>query len=315
MTLFKIKNISIKKKGVLAPMQEYSHLPFRLLCKEYNSGLTFSEMVSTSHVIEFENKLSQLDLVNSVLDESPVGVQLFGDFKDKQKTLKAVSILDDYKFFDIIDLNLGCPSLKIINSKSGSYNLKQFDKIIPIIKEVVSTSKKPITVKTRLGFSENLLSKIHSSLENIGVSALSVHGRLATENYSHKSDFLAVKKIKSKSSIPIIYNGDVSEENFKDFLGFDGIMVGREALGNPFIFKQIDFFEKNNGYLEKENNFYALKSFVNYCDKYPISFSKYKVSIIPFFKNKPGSSKIRDLISQSKDILEIKEILNRLKVL
>jgi len=308
---FKIKNIPIRKKGVLAPMQEYTHLPFRLLCKDYQVGLSYTEMVNINHIIQYKEDLSKLDLLESTEKESPVSLQLFGDLSLK-KTITASHLIDDYKYFDVIDFNLGCPSLKIINSKSGSYNLKQLDKVYPILKEIISTSKKPITVKVRLGFKEDILESMVNNLEKIGVSAIAIHGRLAKENYSVPSKISRVEEIKKITSLPIIYNGDVSETNLGQINHFSGLMVGREALGNPFIFKQIDYFSKNNVLLEKDTSYDALFSFLEYVKKYPISFSKLKVSLIPFFKGKQGSARIRELLSKSKNF---KEILNILKSL
>ncbi len=290
-------------------MQEYTHLPFRLLCKDYDVGLCYTEMVNINHIIQYKEDLSKLDLLASTEKESPVSLQLFGDLSLK-KTITAAHLIDNYKYFDIIDFNLGCPSLKIINSKSGSYNLKQLDKVYPIIKEIVSTSKKPITVKVRLGFKEDILEDMINNFEKIGVSAIAVHGRLAKENYSVPSKISRVEEIKKITSLPIIYNGDVNETNLGHVNKFSGIMVGREALGNPFIFKQIDYFSKNNVLLEKDYSDEALLSFLEYVKEYPISFSKLKVSLIPFFKGKQGSARIRELLSKSKNL---KEILNILK--
>lgn len=313
MNYFKIKNIAIKHRGVLAPMQEYTHLPFRLLCKQYNAGLLFTEMVSTRHILEYKDNLGSLDLLSSLQEDTPCAVQIFGDFSEKEITLNAAHLLDSYKHFDIIDLNLGCPSLKIINSKSGSYNLKQLDKIMPIIKEISSTCKKPITLKTRLGFSEIILDSYFNRLMDTGISAITVHGRLATENYSHASRIDFVKTFLKDSKIPIIYNGDVSALTLSKLDDFEGLMVGREAMGNPFIFKQIDHYSKNKIILEKEDSFKEIDLFLELAKKHPISFSKLKVSLIPFFKNKIGSSRIREKLSSLKDFSEIKELLDTIK--
>jgi tRNA-dihydrouridine synthase B len=294
-------------------MQEYSHLPFRLLCKEYDAGLVFTEMVNTRHILEYKDKLSDLELLSSCKEENPVAVQLFGDFSEKDLTIKAAHLLDSYKHFDVIDFNLGCPSLKIINSKSGSYNLKQLDKVLPVIKEITATCKKPITIKTRLGFSENNFEKNFNDFLKTGISALTVHGRLAVENYSHASRIDVVNEITRNSSIPLIYNGDVSSNNLEKLNAFPGLMVGREAMGNPFIFKQIDVFSKTGNLLENDSSLKALDSFMNNVSKYPISYAKLKASVIPFFKGRIGSSKIREEISSTKDVFEIKEILKRLK--
>ncbi len=294
-------------------MQEYTHLPFRLLCKKYGAGLLFTEMVSTRHVLEFKEDLSSLDLLKTSFDDTPTAVQLFGDFKDKRTTLNAIHVLDKYKSFDIIDLNLGCPSLKIINSKSGSYNLKQIDQICPVIKEAVETCKKPITIKTRLGFNSIDIDKIYLSLIKAGISAISIHGRLASENYSVRSRVEVVKQISQNLSIPVIYNGDVCQDNLDLFSSFQGVMVGRAALGNPFIFKQINSFYKKGVSLKRTEDFSELDLFLKLLKKNPISFSKLKVSLIPFFKGKEGSSKIRDDIAKAKDFTEIIKVLDKLK--
>lgn len=315
MIYFKIKNIPIRQKGILAPMQEYTHLPFRLTCKEYLAGFTTTEMININHILKYKDDLSKIDLLKSTNLEKPCAVQIFGDFSLK-KTLKAISLLDDYKYFDIIDLNLGCPSKKIINSKSGAYNLKQFKKVLPIIEEAVQITKKPITVKTRLGFKENQINYIYSSLLKTNISAISIHGRLATENYSTPSKFKEILNLQ-KSEVPIIYNGDVFKENLCLVNEFKGVMVGRACLGNPFIFKQIDYFSKKNIILETEDFLSQLKLFLEFVIKYPIPFKKLKVSIIPFFKGKKGSSKIRDLISKSKNesdlIIKVNKLIKQLE--
>jgi tRNA-dihydrouridine synthase B len=306
MVYFKLKDVSILKKGFLAPMQEYSHLPFRLLCQEYGSGLTFSEMVNIHYILKNKENLIDLELLKSTKTEHSA-VQLFGDFSLKE-TLKAISLMDNYKYFKVIDLNLGCPSNKIISNNSGAYNLKQIDKILPIIKDATSICKKPITVKTRLGFSKNNILKNSSLLEKTNVSAITIHGRLAEENYSKKSDVLSVRKVLSQLSIPVIYNGDVFEDNFKEYLDFPAIMVARGALGNPFIFKKIN--QSKYFSLTNKNRKKAILLYLKLLKKHPVSFLKTKVSLIPFFKGDQGSFKIREEISKAKTFKEITEIID-----
>jgi tRNA-dihydrouridine synthase B len=308
---FKIKDIPIRHRGILAPMQEYSHLPFRLLCKDYNAGLTYTEMVNIHHVLEYREDLSKLDLLDSVKNEGPVSVQLAGDLS-LSKCIDAAHLIDNYDSFDIIDFNLGCPSIKIVNSNTGAYNLKQLDKVYPILKEIIDTCNKPITVKLRLGFNEDILDDMLFKFEKLGVSAIALHGRLATDHYNVPSKISSITPLVKDLSIPFIYNGDVNETNLGHLEQFEALMVARESLGNPFIFKQIDYFTKNNILLEKDTSFEALFSFLEYVKKYPISFAKFKVSLIPFFKNKKGSSRIRELISKAKDFKEISDILKEL---
>lgn len=309
MIFFKINKIPIREKGVLAPMQEFSNLPFRLLCKEYSAGLCFTEMVNINQIVHYKENLSKIPQLNSTNREAPCGVQVFGDFSKKKIFFESLYSLDAYKHFDIIDLNLGCPSLKIINSKSGAYNLKQLNKVLTNIKEISCTLKKPLTLKTRLGFSKQILENYLLKIQDSGVACLSVHARLAMENYSVPPRVELVKSFKEKLSIPLIYNGDVRANTLFDFKDFSGIMVAREALGNPFIFTQIKDFTLKNEIIENRVLEKPLKRFLFLENKYPISFSKFKVSILTFLKHQKGFSKIREKISCSKNKQEVLNIL------
>jgi len=307
MIYFKIGKIPIRKKGILAPMLEFSTLPYRELVRKHNCDLCYTEMVHTNYLANLSSeKLEFEDLLQSTKDDSPTSLQLVGDFTDRKTTLKAASLIDEHKYFDIIDLNLGCPSIRIIKGKSGSALLKDITKITPTIKELCETITKPITIKTRLGFSRNEIPFISTELFKTGINALAIHARCAIDSYNIPCNVQEVRNIKETSPIPIIYNGDINENNYKNYLGFDGLMVARSALGSPCIFDLINCSKQE---ITKEDKLVAMHEFLTFCTKHPIPFNKLKVSIIPFTKGLIKGSIIRDKISKAKTIDEIKEIL------
>jgi len=307
MIYFKIGKVRIKKKGVLAPILEFSTLPYRELARKHNCDLCYTEMVHTNHIVNLSKKeLFDEEILLSNKEDSPTSCQLVGDFTDKKTTLKAISLIDEHKNFDIIDLNFGCPSQRIIFGRSGSSLLKDITKVTPIIKEACETTTKPITIKIRLGFAKNEINFISSELFKTGINALAIHGRCANKGYATPSQAEDIRKLKEISQIPIIYNGDVNEDNYKDYLDFDGIMVARGALGNPGIF---DLINGNKEKINREDRINAVWEYIKLWEKNQTPFPKFKVSIIPFIKGAPKSSVLRNKISNSKTIDEIKSIL------
>jgi tRNA-dihydrouridine synthase B len=304
---FKIKNIHVKNKGLLAPMLEYTTLPFRKLCCKYGCGLTYTEMASINQINSVKD-LSKIDLFDTVSSEK-VCAQIVGDFTNLKGFSSAVEILDNYKPFKIIDLNFGCPSLKVHGMNGGAKLLSKgnFTKAVNNVKEVVSTTNKPITVKTRLGYHKENIQEIVSSFEDADVSAVAVHGRLANQNYSVASDYCLLEDVSKEKSTSFIYNGDVTNNNFNKFLevpSFSGVMVGRAALSNPYIFKSISKGKKKELKQEK-----IIKDYLRLVNKYPVSFNKKKLALLLLTKSIPNSSKYRLLISRSKTDDDLKEII------
>lgn|GEM_PF-1018255 len=307
MIKFKIGKVPIRKQGVLAPILEFSTLPYRELSRIHNCGLCYTEMIHTNHLVNIsEDELFQEELLKSTKEDTHTSCQLIGDFTNKKTTIDAVSIIDNHKYFDIIDLNFGCPSQRIISGKSGSGLLKDIPRVIPVIKEICEITTKPVTIKTRLGFTKNEIEFISKEFIKTGIDALAIHARCAKDSYAVPAKPDQVRKIKKETTIPIIYNGDVNEANYKYFLDFDGIMVARSALGNPGIF---DLINRNKGTITKEDKQLALFEFLELLEKHPISFQKLKISILPFIKGTPKSSVLRDKISKAKTISEIRDIL------
>ena len=234
----KIKNIETKNNVFLAPMAGYTDIAFRHLCKKFGAGLTTTEMVSAKGLIYDSEKTKQL-LVTSPLEDIKV-VQLFGN--DPEIIAKAINH-DVLKDFDIIDINMGCPAPKIVKNHEGSFLLTQPELAKQIVETAVKSTTKPITVKMRLGYKQDVSVEFAKMLEKAGASAITVHGRLMTDGYSGKADYKAIAKVKQAVSIPVIANGDVTNlDDYKTILAetnADAVMIGRGAIGNPFVFAEI----------------------------------------------------------------------------
>ena len=234
----KIGNLETKTDLFLAPMAGYTDIAFRHLCKKYGAGLTTTEMVSAKGLIYDSEKTKWL-LHLSPLEDIKV-VQLFGH--EPQVLFEAIQnpCLND---FDIIDINMGCPAPKIVKNGEGSFLMTNIDLASQIVKACVSATKRPITVKMRLGYEKNNAVEFAKAMEKAGASALTVHGRLKTQGYSGFADYEEIAKIKRAVNIPVVANGDVvdikSYQKIKQITGCDAVAIGRGAVGNPHIFAEL----------------------------------------------------------------------------
>lgn len=241
----KIGNIEFKNNIFLAPMAGVADLTFREICEDYGCGAVYSEMVSAKGLYYNDKKTEKLLQRGNI--KIPYFVQIFGSEPDiiSKVSKRAAS------YGDILDINMGCPTPKIVNNGDGSALLKNPDLAFKVAEAAVKNAKVPVTVKIRTGWDDESINavEIAMGLENCGVSAIAIHGRTRMQFYSGTADWDIIKEVKSAVKIPVIGNGDVSKpEDAHDLFfktGCDAIMVGRGCQGNPFIFKQINEFLKD----------------------------------------------------------------------
>lgn len=226
-------------KVLLAPMAGVTDFAFRRICREFGAEMTYTEMVSAK-ALSFNDKKTKTLLVTDET-ERPRGVQIFGSDPDIMAQA-AKELSDD---FDVIDINMGCPAPKITGNGEGSALLKNLPLAAEIIKTVSSECKKPVTVKIRRGFKENEDVSVRAAelAEKNGAAAITVHGRFTEQMFSGKNSLETIKNVKKAVSVPVIGNGDIfcAQDALKMFeeTGCDAVMVGRGAMGNPFIFREI----------------------------------------------------------------------------
>ena len=251
----KIGNVELENNLILAPMAGVTNLPFRVICKEIgNPGLVCTEMASSRGMFHNDEKTKRL--FNTKGEKRPVSYQIFGS--DVESMEYACKYMND--FADIIDINMGCPAPKVVKNGDGSKLLLDLEKAKSIIEAVVNVAKVPVTLKIRKGWDNDHIVAVELAkiAEEEGVSAITVHGRTRTEYFGGNVDLEIIRKVKEAVKIPVIGNGDVVDEEsalkmFKE-TGVDGIMIGRGAFGNPWIFKNIKYFLETGKKLDKPTN-------------------------------------------------------------
>ncbi len=257
-----IGNVELMNPYILAPMAGVTDLPFRLLCREQGAGLLCMEMVSAK-AIQYNNKNTKA-LLEIHPEEPPVSLQLFGS--DPEVISEIAKQIEELPF-SILDINMGCPVPKIVRNGEGSALMKQPKLVHEIVSKTVKAIKKPVTVKIRKGFDDSCINAVEIAkiIEDAGASAVAVHGRTREQYYSGKADWDIIRQVKEAVSIPVIGNGDVvsgeSAIAMQKETGCDGIMIGRGAQGNPWIFSELLAYDRT-GEMPKRSTTEEIKQMI-----------------------------------------------------
>lgn len=315
---WKIRDIVIPNRFVLAPMAGVTNEAFRCICKEMGAGLVMAEMVSDK-ALGFKNeKTINMTKVNSF--EHPISMQIFG--ADVESLVNAAIYIDKYSDADIIDINMGCPVNKVAKRAGAGANLlRDPDKVYEITSSVVKAVNKPVSVKIRIGWDDEHINCIENArmIEKAGASLITVHGRTRNQMYSGKADWSWIRKVKESVSIPVVGNGDVvdieSAKRMFDETGCDAIAIARGALGNPFIFRELNEFFDNGRIIDRPSNLEIFNTIIKQYNLLlelkgmKLAMLEMRSHVSWYLKGMPGSSRIKDLCNRETDFNEVIRIL------
>ncbi len=312
----KIGNVKLANPYILAPMAGVTDRPFRLLCKEQGAGLLCMEMISAK-ALQYKNKNTKA-LLSIDPGEFPVSLQLFGS--DPGIISEQAKVIEELPF-QILDINMGCPVPKVVKNGEGSALMNNPKLVYEIVYQTARAIKKPVTVKIRKGFDENHVNAVEIAriIEEAGGAAVAVHGRTREQYYSGRADWDIIRQVKEAVSIPVIGNGDVtsgeSAVKMREETGCDGIMIGRGAQGNPWIFRDLLEYDRT-GQMPPRPNARELREMMLRHARLQIEFKgdylgirDMRKHVAWYTKGLKGSSKLRDEINRVESYEELEALL------
>jgi tRNA-dihydrouridine synthase B len=321
--MVKIGNIELPEFPLLlAPMEDVSDPPFRAVCKQNGADLMYTEFISSEGLIRNAAKsIQKLDIFDF---ERPIGIQIFGSDID---SMRESAIISSSVNPDLIDINYGCPVKNVACKGAGAALLRDIPKMVQMTSEIVKSTHLPVTVKTRLGWDESTknVEEVAERLQDIGIKALTIHGRTRVQMYKGNADWTLIRKIKEnpRIQIPIFGNGDVDSPEkalqMKNEYGVDGIMIGRASIGNPWIFNQIKYFLKTGLHLEKPDLEERLKVCLQHLE-FSIKWKGHNLGILEmrrhyanYFKGLDHFKDFRMRLVNTMDLQEIYSTMDEIK--
>lgn len=316
--MLKIGNVVASNNVVLAPMAGVCNPAFRLIAKEFGCGLVCAEMVSDKAILHGNRRTMEMLYVDE--REKPLSLQIFGG--DQESLVEAAKVVDRDTNADIIDINMGCPVPKVTKCDAGARWLLDPDKIEQMVSAVVREVSKPVTVKMRMGWDEEHIYAVRNAkaVENAGGQAVTVHGRTREQLYTGKANWDIIREVKQAVSIPVIGNGDVfTPEDAKSMLeltGADGVMIGRGALGNPWmLYRTVQYL--TNGVLPDEPTpDEKIRIAIVHMDRLValkgerVAVREMRKHLAWYLKGLPGAARVKDIIMELTERDEMVRVLN-----